>query len=179
MAATNYKRLDQQIRDAIQNLRNGNGSLYDVATWCIKLFGESDSYAEAVGISGDEVLNRLNEYLRDFAVDLSNLMAIMKHFPRREQWDRPLLDLLDDTNKAIRAASKDDHDHAPITRRRVTLKEVESLTAELKDARWAASKAISELDQAKARIAELEAENAKLLGRVEQLEKMVRTPAMA
>ena len=169
MASLNYRKIDQQIQSALANLRNGQGSLYDIAKWCVELFNASDDYAATLGIAGDAVIDRLNGYLRDFAVDLPDVVTLLAHFPKRDEWSRPLLDLLQEA----RAVPSDDEEKERAPRRSVKLKQYQEVEARAKDAEYRVTRAESEIDQLRQEVADLRREKAILMGRVEQLEKMI------
>lgn len=174
----NYRGTERKIQEALKRLRNGEGgSLYDITKWCVELFNASDDYAAAVGITGDDVLDRLNGFLRDFAIDLEDAISLLKHYPDREQWNRPVLDMLDEIYEKL--AEEKRQSRSGIKRRRATLREIEELEAKLKDAEYRAAKASAEVDQLRAENSELRAENRELRIRIDQLERILQNHLQA
>lgn len=177
-----YKKTEKKILDALAKIRNGKGSLYDIATWCLELFTESDTYADAIGIEPDEVVHHIeSRFLKDFAVDLSEVVILMKFFPDRVQWNRPILDLLDDAHAQIAEKKREEVSEQPRRTRRVVKrqeheqvqKELAEVQLEVKRKTQAQQETRSELDKAKDRIRELEMENAQLRGRIAELERLI------
>ena len=169
MARTNYKKIEIEIREMVQS---GRQNIYEIATRCVQLFNECDNYAAAVNLNPDDVLQHLNEYLKDFAVDLSTVITLLKMFPSKEQWNKPLLDLLDDANAAIRATATDSE--MPVRARR-TYTRADKETAETQIAEQAVllNRKDAELTRKDSEIERLRAENARLIAANEKLTERV------
>ena len=164
MKTTDCKQAEIDIR---QLVTQGRAKIYDIAKRCLSLLDESDDYAAAIGIKPDDVVSHLNGYLRDFAVDLEDCRILMKIFPARQQWDRPLLDLLKDAEKQIKAESKAsrDDDEPQRTRKVVKQSEFEKIVherdeaiAETANMQRQLAKMVAENDQLKSTVAELRGE---------------------
>lgn len=159
--ATNYKKLEIEIRNLVQNNRE---MIYDIASRCVLLLNESDSYAAAIGINPDSVVEHLNGYLRDIAVDLADCVLLLKVFPHREQWNKPLLDLLQEAEAKVKADRQIDAD-GELKPARKTIKRVE-FDAVVKERDEAKAEARNSQNQ----LARLLDENEKLKGRIAFLE---------
>lgn len=171
--ATDYKAVEWKIQNAVQEIRNGKGSLYDIAIWCLTLFSESRDYAAEIGIPDEEVVGHINrKFLRDYAVDLEGLLVVLKRRPERDQWNRPILDLLEDVRSEIDQERDQDGGDKP-ARRSATVKQVQELQAAIDENRL-------EIARLEERVRELDSENqdlkrlnATLEGRIHELERLL------
>jgi hypothetical protein len=171
-----YKSIERQLLQAIQRNRTGEGGLFDIATMCLTLFSESPDYAAEIGIPDEYVVDHINhKFLRDYAVDLEGILILLKHFPERDQWNRPLLDLLQEAKKAIAAERKaaSDEDDKP-ARRTATVKQLQELQGEVDDKDAIIAKLQGEVDQLQAENRDLRIANAKLEGRIQELERLLK-----
>lgn len=127
-----YKQIEQKILNALQNIRNSKQGLYDIATWCVELFNESDSYAEAIGINPDDVVEHINNrFLCDFAISLKEAITLLVVFPDRSDWTRPLRSMVEEAS--LKARRLESEQNLPVTRRRATLKDLEEAQKRIKD----------------------------------------------
>jgi hypothetical protein len=175
MDLNKYKKTEQNILSALQSIRNGKQGLYDVVTWCVALFSESDSYAAAIGIKGDDVAAHIeSRFLIDFNVELSELIVLLKVFPDREQWTRPLRTMIDEAHEQARATTSTNMQlSAARTTRRATLKELEQAETRAKSAEFQVARFNGEIDQLRAENSDLRRENLTLKGRIEELERLL------
>lgn len=174
--STNYKKIELEVRNLVQECRNGKVSLYEIGTRLRKLHEESATYSVAIGIKPDDVLAHLNEYLSDFAVDLNSINVLMEHFPNREQWNRPVLKMLEEVQKI---AAKTERSESPMTRSRATIAELElerqrvkEKDSEINKLRAENTKLIEENTKLKARVTKME-------GQIHELRSRTREPALA
>jgi hypothetical protein len=175
MSKTNYKKIELEIRELVTG---GRQNIYQIASRCLLLLSESDSYAAAVGLNPDNVLHHLDEYLADFAVSIDDVATMLKVFPNADQWTRPLREMLNDAEKAIKAADKTERENDAVPARKVIKKvEFDAVVKERNDAiydatqqRTQVARLIAENDQLKAKVATLE-------GQVAELRRMCSQPA--
>lgn len=169
----NYKQTELKILDALQAIRNGKQSLYDVVTWCVALFNESDSYAAAIGIKAENVVEHIEtRFLIDFNVELSELIVLLKVFPHRKDWTRSLRTMIDDAREQARQSSSERQASARTTRR-ATMKELEQAESRAASAEHQVQRFTSEIDQLRAENSDLRRENLVLKGRIEELERLL------
>jgi hypothetical protein len=96
MTQSKYKQIEIEIREMIQEVRNGRNSIYGIATRCVALLNDSKNYAAEIGIQERAVVVHLDGFFRDFAINLETALELLKVFPHQSQWDRPLLFLLEE-----------------------------------------------------------------------------------
>jgi len=181
MASVNFKKLFAEAEALRAQLRNGQGSFYDLATQSVVLFNGCGECAKAMGVTEDEMHDRINGLFADFAIDLSEAIVVLQFFPKREHWSKPVRELY---SEARAAAIRQNAETAPPQRtvHRITRKEFDAVEKRAADAEHALTRATSQLDQLIAENRELRDENARLKGRIEQLERQVssvRQPAYA
>lgn len=164
-----YKQAEQEIAKLVQQ---GRTKLWEIGTRCVALFNDSDAYAAEINISAESVVEHINgRFLRDFALELEDIIVLLQHFPEKSQWNRPVLDLLDEAHAKI-AADKPERQHAA-TRRTVKLKEHEAVEAKLRDAEFQLERTSQSMADLRAENQELRRENARLEGRILELERML------
>lgn len=169
--ATNYKKIEIEIRELVQECRNGRASLYEIATRLVRLFNESDSYATVINMKPDSVAEHLNEYLRDFAVDLETVITLLNVFPAREQWNRPVLDMLHEARAKVQQRASEN----PLpTRRTAKVAELDAAMATIQSKTSELKRTTSELDRLRAENTRLQAANDRLSEKVKTLEGQVR-----
>jgi len=126
MTECDYKRTEIEIREMTQAIRNGKNSIYQVAVRCVKLLNNSADYARAIGIRENAVVQHLNGFLQDFAVDVQTLLELLTHFPSAEQWTKPLAQLLKDARAARTADRKQVLSNTIKVRRSATVAELDA-----------------------------------------------------
>lgn len=104
-------------------------------------------------------------------------MVLLKVFPQREQWDKPLLDLLVAAQNKIKEAKREDERDEPIPRRRVTLAAAEAIIRERDAAKAEARNMQAELTKLRKENEQLKTELAFLRGRLAELERYAQLPA--
>jgi len=163
-----YKRMETELKRLCQQ---GRANLYEIGKRCVELFNASDEYAAAIGIDAESVVEHINGmFLRDFAVELEDLIVLLKFFPEKKQWDKPILQLLDEATEKINAG-KPEHQRA--VRRAVKRKEFEAVESKLKDAEFQLGRQSQTIAELRAENQELRRENARLEGRIQELEKLL------
>lgn len=169
---TNYKKIEIEIREIVLT---GRGTAWDIATRCVKLLSESDSYAQAIGISPDHVVKHLDEYLADYAVNLESIVTMLKVFPEREQWNKPLLILLGEAHAVVKSQAKQEADESPQRTRSVVKKvEFEAVEKRAVTAESEAAKLRREVERLKTENELLRQQVATLKGQVAELRKSSR-----
>lgn len=126
MTDCDYKRTEIEIREMMQAIRNGKNSIYQVAVRCVKLLNNSADYARAIGIRENAVVQHLNGFLQDFAVDVQTLLELLTHFPNADQWTKPLAQLLKDARAARTADRKQVLSNTIKVRRSATVAELDA-----------------------------------------------------
>lgn len=177
---TSYKTLLLKARE----LRSEAGkNAYQRAKLLTAVFDDRDFRASIGSLDDFEAADKLNVEVEDLCLTFLELREVLKAFPNESEWaDGRLRTLYAETIKRAKAnavaATKE-----PTTRRTVTLKDLEAVKEEKREAEIALRRAekevaatVATVDQLKARVKELEIENAGLRGRIEQLE---RTMAVA
>ena len=177
---TNYKKIELEIKDLVTQ---GREKLYDIATRCVTLLNDSDSYAISLHQKTEDVIARLQGYLADFNIELDECVLILKVFPDKDQWTacKNVRELFDKAAAQIRSEAKQEASEAEPTvvpsRKRVKVSEFEQVVKERNDAIYEAKTArdrearlLAENDQLKARVATLE-------GQVEELRRLTATVA--
>jgi cell division septum initiation protein DivIVA len=181
MASVNVKKLWSEVESLRNQLRNGQGSFYDLATRCVVLFNACGDCAKMLGITEDETHERIAGLFDDFAIDLSEAIVVLKFFPQREHWNKPVRELYADARvQAQRMQPTNGGEKRSV--HRVTRKEFEAVEQRAVDAEHALTRETSRIDQLLAENRELREENARLKGRIEQLERQLsgaRQPAYA
>lgn len=166
MSTKNYKRIEIEIRELVAG---GRRNIYEIATRCVTLLNDSGTYALAIGIKPDEVIEHLDGYLKDFAVNLESVVTLLSIFPNEAQWNKPLLDLLEEAEALIRQQKADqrreEEGHVTPTRHVIkraeyeeVVKDRDSLKAETTHWREEALRLKAENDQLKMKCAELQGE---------------------
>lgn len=164
-----YQSIEMKILNALQSLRNGEGSLYDIATWCCALFNGQDDYAAEIGIDPADIPDHVNgKFLSEFAIDLGDCLTLLKYFPGREQWNKPLLELLTAAREAISAESSQEPTGRTV--RRATLKELDAATKRADDLECQVKHQSSEIAVLREDNAILRAANAELRRRIRSLQ---------
>lgn len=173
---TNYKQIELEIQDFV---KQGQHTAWEIATRCVKLLNESDSYAQSVGLKPECVVAHLDGYLKNYAVDLESVITILQVFPVKSQWNKSLLDLLVDAEKIIKKSQKEASESEKAPRKMATL-------AELKEARKRIEELESRLAEANSQIQKLSQDNESLReqlattkGQMSELRRASRELAMA
>lgn len=160
----NYKKIETEIKNLVAE---GRSKIYDIATRCVLLFNDCDTYARTVGIKGDDVLAHLNGYLADFAVDLESVITLLQVFPHREQWDKPLLELLQQAEKVITGQRKEE----PVVARKRPAKELAEARKKIEELEAAVKAEVEKSNKLAAEVKRLTAQNARLEGQVTELRR--------
>lgn len=166
-----YKKIERRILETVREIRNGENSLYDVASDCLALLKESREYADAIGMNPEDVPGHIEgRFLSDFNVTLSELKAIMSHFPDRDQWDRPLVVLYAEAAAALSLRESEVKSHAK-SRRAIKVSEHEAVIRERDDAKAELKHTRDTIIDLNTKLRDLESENAVLRGRIQELER--------
>lgn len=174
MSRPNYKKIEIEVRDMVAL---GRKNIYQIATRLRTLLNDSASYAQLVGMKPDDVNDHLNGYLRDYAVDLEDICVMLNIFPDEHQWDKPLVDLLRDAEKAITPSQVVDDEKPPRTNNKIKRVEFDAVVKERDESKAESRAARNEMARLIAENDQLKAEVAKLRGQVEELRRMHATPA--
>ncbi len=170
----NYKQIELEIQDFV---KQGQHTAWEIATRCVKLLNESDSYAQSVGLKPDDVVAHLDGYLKNFAVDLESVITILQVFPIKSQWNKSLLDLLIDAEKIIKKAEKEANEKAP--RKKATLAELKEALERIKELESLLAEANSENQRLSQDNESLREQLATARGQMSELRRASREAAMA
>jgi hypothetical protein len=176
-SATGYKALLLQARA----LRGKAGTkAFDRAAILVKVFEDGEFRQDCGNLDDFRAAELLDEYVEDLALGFLDLRAMLAHYPRRRQWAEGRLSKM--LREMVRAKEK----ALPVAARppRVAIAETrKQLEQQLEVARREKAKIEyarkDEIGHLKARIAELEAENAELRARIEALEGSQCEPSRA
>lgn len=174
MAKKSYKAIEIEIRELVTG---GRQNIYQISTRCVQLLNDSDNYAMAVGLKPDAVLDHLNGYLRDFAVDLESVVTLLQIFPNADQWDRPLLDLLKEAEAKVKAS--DTEEPLARTRRTVKLADLEEKERIIKERDLELAKVKAENERLVATNEKLTERVAKMEGQIQELRRREKEPVPA
>lgn len=150
---TDYKQLDVQMRNLIQELRTGENSLYSLGTMCVRAWKDIGDFARQLQITPHQADAKLRSYLAEFGVDIEEMCAILTVFPNREQWERKsLLTIRDDAVRVAQEAEvKRRRECPPPARRTATIAQLDAVKTELK----AKELVIAELSQPKPQVVQV------------------------
>lgn len=175
---TDFKKIELELRRIIKTVRTGKNSLYEIAVRCVVLFNAQDDYASEIGIQPEDVAEHVNNmFLRDIAVDLSELITVLKVFPDKAQWDRPLLDLLEAAKIEIRG-SRPENEGLPPSRKSVKVADYEQACADRDFFEREKKKLEERVQELESANLQLQQDTAHLQGRIVELERLVRSPAL-
>lgn len=154
-----YQAVEMRILSTLQDLRNGKGSLYDIATWCCELFNGQDDYAAEIGIKPEDIPDHINRsFLGEFAIDLGDCLTLLSYFPKREQWNRSLLDLLESAKSLIVSEVP----QKATTRRRASVAELDAANARVASLEMQVERQAAEIAALRKENTTLRRENAKM-----------------
>lgn len=176
VSETGYKQLLIEAR----KLRGRSGlQAYRRAKLLCQVFDDLDFRADCGNLDDFQAAAILDEYVEDLCVSFLDLRRILHRFPKPKAWSEGRLTRLyneamkiDEQEKPLSGKSRPAN---PETRQRL---ETQLVEARKELARREAVK-VSEVDQLRARISELEAENASLRQRITELETAVGMGATA
>jgi hypothetical protein len=154
----------------LKKLRDKAGSLvYERVKLAASVYADRNWVAASFrGDPNAAAAHLQEEYFADLcdAVSFLDLLGIFKVFPEEREWAEHKYSV----KRLFAALPKEEK--APRERRGVTIKEHEEEISRRKDAEFAAKRAREEAETLQARVKELEMENAKLKGRIEELERI-------
>ncbi|HUW59385.1 MAG TPA: hypothetical protein VMZ06_00140 [Candidatus Bathyarchaeia archaeon] len=165
-------------------MRGQSGSAaFDRATLAVTVFDDRDFRADLGNVDDFRAGQALDPYFEDLCLEFLQLRALLEHYPEREQWAAGRLATMRREMLAARSTTGSDgqsHLSRPRPSWKTKAKALEQqLTKVQGGSRKTSREATSlraQLDQAKARIRELEVENADLR---RQLLELCNEPALA
>jgi len=172
---TSYKTL---LLEARKLRGEAGGNAYRRARILVEVFDNRD-FRNSVGAMDDfETAGFLDAEIEDLCLGFMELREMLWCFPDEKDWADGRLRTLYDKCVSMRSEAKEDKPARTVNR--VTKKEFEAVEQE-RDHHKARSnfleaensRQVSILDQYKARIDELEKDNARLRGRIEELERQL------
>lgn len=172
----NYKQIELEIQDFV---KQGQHTAWEIATRCVKLLNESDSYAQSVGLKPDDVVAHLDGYLKNYAVDLESVITILQVFPIKSQWNKSLLDLLIDAEKIIKKSQKEASESEKAPRKKATLAELKEALERIKELESLLAEANSENQRLSQDNESLREQLATARGQMSELRRASREAAMA
>lgn len=164
-----FKKIELELDGLTRKARQSFG--FDIATRVVSLVKDAEAYADAIGINVDDVAEHVaSRFLADFPIGLEELTIIVEHLPRREQWDKPLIELYQQVVREVRAATPR-AERAPAAR--ATRKQLEEAMDRAKSAESEAKHLREQLSGVTEENRRLLRENARLEGRISELERIV------
>lgn len=133
---------------------------------------EDASFREDIGGDDYEIANALDKYVDDCVLTFLELRTVLQAFPSEADWQKANLRQLLADATAKGAASKLEGGEKP-PRRTVTIKEYDRLSEQLKDAQHSSKTLTDEVSELRAENRRLLAENAKLEGRIVEMERAI------
>ena len=124
-------------------------------------------------IGGDDyaLATALDAYVDDCALTFLELRSVMQAYPEATQWERAKLRSLYTDATAKERPAKDDEEKP--ARRTATVKELDELSLKLKDAEFVGKTLTEEVSELRQENRRLLAENARMEGRISELERMI------
>lgn len=161
------------LRKVDEMIAASNASLYDRVKLLCQVWDDQDFIAHHNG-DVDAAEKHLNQKLGDYAIGFFEARSLLKHKPRRGDWEGgSIRQILAEALDAERQSRKQEAVDQPQRKGPVPRKEHEQVLQQLERVTERNEQQADEIGSLRAKIAELERENATLRGRVEQLEKMV------
>lgn len=172
------KKIDLELRALVQNSRL---EIYEICTRIKMLHDNSRQYASAVGLTAIQAADRLRSYLDDFNVDLMEIATLLSVFPSKEQWNKPLRQMVDAAFKAVaqrdRSAAKEaSANQIPKTRQKKTTRNAEMDEAKARIESYAEllHRRDEEIQQLQLEIEQLRTDKNSLIEKVKSLESKLR-----
>lgn len=172
----------EQLLQKSKELRGkSNGLLFDRAKLLVEVWNDGEYLAFHKGDLA-KAEDYLDAEVGDYGLCFFDLKAMLESFPKRAQWEKAnLRELLAQALEMVAVERKERQaDSVPVIRQRVTRKEYEEAVAETARVEKRAELYESEADKLRRRVMELEAENrnlvaenARLEGRISELERML------
>ena len=166
--AVNYK---QHLKNVSELKSSGISCLHQRVKILVKVFDDA-TFREDIGGDDFALASALNKYVDDCALSFLELRTVLQTFPNEADWIKTSLrQLLENALKAGRSSK--DNDKEPVARRTVTIKEFDALGDKLKDAEYMRKTLGDEVSELRAENRRLLAENARLEGRISELERSI------
>lgn len=146
----------------------------------VEVFEDADFRADN-GTDDFELAEKLDKYVDDCALKFLELRSVLAAFPSAEAWSgASLRSLYDEATKCAADGVTQVDDGPTRTVHRATIKEVRDLESRLKDAEFSTRTLTDEVSELRAENRRLVTENARLEGRIVELERALnrtRVPA--
>ncbi len=178
-AEMSYK---QKLIELSKRLAKRRGDTHEIATLLVSVFHDK-SFRDDLGDADDD---KLGEALDKYAVEASGLRFhqlrwLLENKPAKADWQawdgKPLVEMYDEARAEARAKTNGEREQVKV--QRVTREQYEALgeekkhvEAQLKFQKQQTTEALTQTERLEKRVRELEEENARLRGRIEQLEKL-------
>jgi len=149
---------------------SGIERLHERVVLLVEVFEDADFRSD---ISGDDFAMSvaLDKYVDDCALSFLELRSVLQAFPAAAEWQQASLRQLYADAVAKSAPAPSAGDAPKRERRAVTVKQFEQVETELKDATCRANTLVDEITELRAENRRLIAENARLEGRISELER--------
>lgn len=167
----NYKR----ILGELESLRGQSGlAAHRRASLLVQVFEDGDLRSD-VGAKDDfAVCEFLDQYVEDLCLSFTELRAMLSEFPDADSWsDGKLATLYETARQRIIERGQTGEEKPPRHPRRVTIEQYEAVESERQGAEARAAFLDKRISAMEKENEELRAENNRLKGRIEQLEKIL------
>ncbi|HSV27554.1 MAG TPA: hypothetical protein VLH60_06650 [Sedimentisphaerales bacterium] len=159
-----------------RKLRGRSGlAAYRRAKLLCQVFEDRNFRADCGNLDDFRAAAVLDEYLEDLCVSFLDIRRMLRHFPKPKAWQEGRLSRL--YNDMLKAESGEKDKPLSGKPRNVTAEVRKRLESQLTDARKELARQnavrLSEIDQLRAKVADLERENAELRERITELEKQL------
>lgn len=169
MAKPTYK---SRLIAASELKRSGLVHLHERVQTLVEVF-EDQAFRADIGGDDFKLAAVLDKYVDDCALSFLELRSVLQAFPKADQWlDANLRQLYADA-VARESKPKETGDTDKPARRSATVKELDELSLKLKDAEFVGKTLTEEVSELRQENRRLLAENARLEGRISELERMV------
>ncbi len=178
------KKWETLLNEATELIKNSRENIYDAVERMIAVSKDA-GFLDFYGGEFDKAVGCLDDLLGGFNLTFAEAELMMRYFPARGQWrSASLADMLAESIvKRNAEEAKESPPRAPINR--PSAKELERIKADLGEERTKSAnlatevaRYVSETDQLRARIRDLENENQRLQGRIEELQRLLKTESV-